>query len=282
MISTMYDNKKTRQQLRTEARETAKLLVRTGKPRGTFRWDYTLGFIGVAIGILLVVAAPRTRLELVIWLTIMFGSLIYPTLHVVKMVLQSKLKRAQVPITMILLAALGSTIGYHVWPPIRRHTLSDKERSQFEEPLRYQTEPREDIQIICAQNDERACVYAAQFVGLFREAGWRVQNNRAEPVHMNNPESGIVLFKRGVGKLDPNNWRSGLWTALTASVVDVRRSFVNIGIEAEMEGNPELPEGMISVYFALEKEDEGVPTNLTKTMEELGTQWRGGPIPPPK
>ena len=85
-------DRKTRQQLRAEAREAAKLLVRTGKPKEVFRWDYTLGFFGVALGIILVVAPPRSRAEIIIWLIVMFVVLAYPALHIVRTVLHTKLK----------------------------------------------------------------------------------------------------------------------------------------------------------------------------------------------
>ena len=236
----------------------------------------------MGIGILLVVAPPRTRAELVFWLVAMFAVLVYPTLHIGRAVLQTRLGWAQAPAAIVLLVVMACAMGYRVWPPIRRHTLGERERFLFEKPLSEQKEPREQIQIICAQGDETACVYAAQFVNIFRQAGWTVQDNRVVPVRMNNPTAGIVLWKRGEGKLDPDNWRSGLWTALTASVIDVRQAFANIGIEPELASNPEMPEGVISVYFGLEKEDESEPTNLTNIMEKLGKRWRGGPVPPPK
>jgi hypothetical protein len=275
------DDKKTRQQRRAEAREAAKLLVR-GKTPGAFRWDYTLGLVGAAIGIILVLAPPKTRQETVLWLVAMFALLVYPAFHVVRASLQSRVKWLQTPVAMILLGGVVFGIGHHVWPPIRRHTLSVQERYSFEKPLSEQKEPREEIQILCAEGDEPSCLYGGQFVNLFREAGWKVQNNRIERVRLNNPSAGIVLFKHGTGKLDPDNWQSGLWTALTASLVDVRRAFVNIGIEPESASNPELREGVISIYFGLEREDEGAPTNLTSTMKKLGSEWRGGPIPPSK
>jgi hypothetical protein len=187
---------------------------------------------------------------------------------------------------LFILAVAAVVIGVvsivpidRLWRPVHRHMLSEKERALFEKPLSDQKEPREEIQIVCAEKDEPACVYATQFVNIFREAGWKVQNNQVERVRMMNPAAGVILFKHGEGKLDPDNWRSGLWTSLTASLVDVRQAFVNIGIEPENAGNPELPEGVISVYFGLEKEDESKPTSLTKTMERLGKNWRGGPVP---
>jgi hypothetical protein len=274
--------RKTRQQLRAEAREAAKLLLQTGKPKQALRWDYSLFFIGVVIGIVLVVAPPRTRLAMVFWLIIMFGSLVYPLLHLVRAALQTRMKSARVPTAIILSAILVSAVGYSVWPPIRRHTLSDKERALFEKPLSEQKGPREEIQITCSQGDEAACVYANQFVNIFREAGWRVRDNHVERVLMSNPTGGIFIFKRGTGKLNPDDWRSGLWTALTLSFVNVRQAFVNLGIEPESGSNPEMPEGVITVYFGSEKDAEGAPTVLTDMMKRAERQWRDGTVPRPK
>src|SRR6266404_327548 len=207
------DVTKTRQQLRAEAREVAKLLVQAGKPKASFRWEYTLALIGLAIGILLVVAPPKTRVDTVTWLTVIFVTLVYPALHLVRAVLRTRLKWVQAPAAVVLAATFASAIGYRVWPPIRRHTLNEKERALFEKPLSEQKEPREEVQLVCTQGDESACVYAAQFVDIFREAGWKVRDNHVQRVRMNNPTAGIILFKRGVGKLDPDNWRSRLYTA---------------------------------------------------------------------
>ena len=272
----------TRQQRRAEAREAAKLLLETSRSRQAFRWDYTLAFIGLAIGIILVIAPPRTPTETTFWLAIMFVALVYPALHLIRALLQTRLKWIQTPSAIFLSAAMASALGHQVWPPIRRHTLSEKERALFEKPLSEQKEPREEIQIVCAQGDEAACVYAAQFVNIFREAGWKVRDNHVEPVRMNNPTAGIVLFRHGRGKPDTDNWRSGVWTALTASLIDTRQAFANIGIEPESGSNPELPEGVVSIYFGLEKENEGEPTDFTKTMKKLGKHWRGGPVPTSK
>jgi hypothetical protein len=240
-----------------------------------------LTLFGTVVGIVLVVSPPKTRGETAFWLAAMFAALIYPSLHLVRTILHDKVKSLQAFASIGLSAILTIAIGHHIWPPVHRHALNDRERNLFEKPLAEQKEPREEIEILCAQGNESVCVYAAQFVNFFREAGWEVRGNYVQPVILSNPNAGIVLFKHGQGTLDPDNWQSGLWSALTASLVDVRRAFINIGIQPESASNPQLHEGVISIYFGLEKEDESVPTTLTKTMEKLGNQWRGGPIPSP-
>jgi len=268
---------KTRQQRRAEAREAAKLLLH-GKPG--FRWDYTLGFFGAAVGIILVLAPPKTPTETILWLAPMFGLLCYPALHIVRAIFGDKLRQIQFPVAIVLLLGLSFGIAKHVWPSVHRHTLTSKERYSFEKPLAEQKESREEIQLTCDAGAEPTCVYGAQFVNFFREAGWKVSNNRIEPVRMNNPMAGVVLYKRGVGKLDPDKWNSGLWSALTVSLISVRNAFVNIGIEPESGNNPQMPEGIISIHFGMEKEDEGAPTDFTNLMKKLGRNWHGGPIPP--
>jgi len=207
--------------------ETAKLLLRGDKPKQAFGRGNTLTLFGTVVGIVLVVNPVRTRGETVFWLFVMFAALIYPLLHLARTILHDKLKSLQALASIGLPAILVIAIGHHIWPPIHRHALNDRERALFEKPLSEQKEPREEIEILCAQGNEPVCVYAAQFVNFFREAGWKVRDNHVQPVTLSNPTAGIVLFKHGQETLDPDKWQSGLWTALTASCAlrEVRRPY---------------------------------------------------------
>ena len=55
----------------------------------------------------------------------------------------------------------------------------------------------------CAQADEAACIYADQFINIFRDAGWKVHNNRLDRIMLARPWPGVVLFKKGTGQLVP-------------------------------------------------------------------------------
>src|SRR5271157_4387882 len=57
--------------------------------------------------------------------------------------------------------------------------------------------------------------WTAMFINIFREAGWKVQNNQVERVTLGRPPAGIVLFRHTDGDPDPNDWRSGTWVRVS-------------------------------------------------------------------
>ena len=179
-----------------------------------------------------------------------------------------------------MILAVGS-YGWLVWPPVRRHTFNQRERYAFEKPLQEQKEPRETITLSCPAADENTCVYAAQFVDMFREAGWKIQNNAVERVTLGRAYPGVILVKHGTGKLDPNNWRSGLWTQMSPSLEHVRQAFINVGIEPDSIADEALPQDMLRVYFGSEKINPSERTSLTDAMEALERERQRGTVPKP-
>jgi hypothetical protein len=101
---------RTRQQRRAEAREAAKLLVQ--EKRTGFRWDYTLALLGLALTICLVLFPPATEWVVGLLLSVMFGLLVYPALHLTRAILQTRLKSSQLPISLVLLAGM---VGIFSW-----------------------------------------------------------------------------------------------------------------------------------------------------------------------
>ena len=272
----------TRAERRATAREMAKLLLRQPPEKRKFRWDYTLGLLGVALGIASVLGPPQTPLSARAWTLVLFGVLVYPALHLVEWALRVRRKWITYPVTLVVLACIVFAFGKAVWPQGHRHVFTKSERDAFEQPLKEQKAPREGIQVGCPQADENTCIYATQFIDLFREAGWTVQGNQVQRVTLGRPSSGVTLFKRGSGKLDPSNWRSGLWTAISPSLESVRQAFVNVGIEPDSGANSDLPEEVIAVYFGSEKSNEAERTPLTETMEKVERWRRDGNIPKPQ
>jgi uncharacterized membrane protein YhaH (DUF805 family) len=261
---------KSRRQRREEAREAAKLLMRQPSRDKKFRWDYTLACVGVSIAIGIVLAPPQTPLLTGLWLLAFFGVLVYPVLHFSAWILGVKRKWDTDLPTVAILVVVVFLFGRAVWPRSHRHVFSETEQNVFEQPLKGQVEPHEEIQITCPQADENTCIYAAQFIDFFRDAGWTVRGNKVERVTLAKPLKGVILFKQGTGKLDPANWRSGLWTAFSPSIKSVGQAFVNVEIEPDSGANPDLPEGVITIYFGPEKPNEAEKTPFTRTMESLG------------
>lgn len=159
--------------------------------------------------------------------------------------------------------------GVWVWPPAHRHRLEKGEWEAFQAPLKRQIDPKERIQILCPPDDESSCVYAGQFVNVFRDAGWTVENNGVQRVAMQLPTAGVSILTRGEGQLDPNNWRSGLWQTWTPSFISVCQSFEGIGIEPEAYATLQQHPDEIALYFGPEKENPSEKTAVTYWMEKV-------------
>ena len=254
--------------LRKTAREKAERLVPVSREgKGFPNKDITLFFIGVAVGIAIVLVPPQSPLWVGVWLCVLFLVLIYPTLHFAKWVLRGRLSLITYPGAILILAITVSIFGRAVWPQVHRHFFTEVERNQFEQPLKDQMETREEIQIMCPVADESSCVYAGQFIDLFRQAGWKVQGNQVDRITLAKPLAGVVLFQHGSGTLDPDNWQLGLWSPISPSLENVRKAFVNVGIEPDSGANPNLPGNIIAIYFGLEKKNQAERTRLTAMME---------------
>jgi len=233
--------------------------------------------------VLLLLAPKMGRFLTIVVLVAMTGCLVHPILELawVRNAVLQKTKSIRFVFLMIVAVALVGIFGVYVWPPSRRHTLSESESRAFASPLMAQTSPRETIKLGCAAADENTCVYAGQFLDLFREAGWLVQGNQVERVTLAKPMAGVILFQKGTGKLDPNNWRSGLWTQASPSIENVRRAFLNIGVEPEAAVDANYPSGVLGVYFGSEKENPSERTALTDMEENIEKWRRDGTIPVP-
>lgn len=267
----------TRAEKREQARQLAKEILRNNPiPPPRWRTDLTLTLAVGVLGIILVFMPPQTERTTLLWLVAMFGCGLYPALHFTELALRTRKKWIPKIVGSCVFGILVITFGIRVWPPLKRHVLSHEEWSAFETPLKEQQASRDEIQVLCPQMDEGTCIYAAQYVNIFRDAGWTVQSNKVERVIMESPLAGITIFRKGTGSPDPNNWRSGVWTRVTPSLVSVAQAFENVGIEPGSGNNPQLPEGAIAVYFGPEKQNEGESTDLTNLMN---TFRKGFPKP---
>ena len=268
----------TRAERREAARELAKLLVKEGPSKKKFRWDVTLTCAVAVMAIVIVFVPPVDRISTLAWLLLMFGLGVYPALHLGEWALPRCPKWIADLLAIAMVLLLISGFGWLRWPHVRRHKLTSDEWANFEKPLRSQDGPREKIEILCPQNDEVTCAYADQFINVFRDAGWTVVKNSLNRVLIARPLSGITLFKKSTGTPDPNNWRSGVWTRVSPSLVNVCQAFENIGIEPESGSNSELDDDVIAIYFGPEKVNEGERTQFTGIME----QYRAGKLPLPR
>jgi hypothetical protein len=166
--------------------------------------------------------------------------------------------------------------GYHSI----RHTLSSKEIEKFREPLISIKEgERPQIHLACPAADETVCVYAAQYIQVFRDAGWTVPTGVVERVTLAIPFDGIRLFEHIDAHSDPTDPKSQYqWMAITRPSIAVYDSFSSIGIISDVGHGDAIPKDSITIYFGPPKQNESAPTQFTKTVEQVKYQWKHNPL----
>lgn len=261
---------------RRERRETARKLAReimqtSNRREQSPKVDVALWFLAAFMALGLLLVAPKIgRGVTAVVIVGMAGCLAHP-LWQLRLVQRAPSPRERAyRFAGMMSTALGALMafGVFVWPPVTRHHLSQREWNRFEKPLRVQQKgEHEEIQIVCPAADEPTCVYAEQFINIFRDAGWKVQNNEVQRVTLARPPAGVMLYKHSDGTPDPNDWRSGAWTRVSPGLVSVYQAFASIGIEPDEESRKDIAEEVMTIYFGTAKADEGEPTNLTQTME---------------
>jgi hypothetical protein len=190
-----------------------------------------------------------------------------------------KLRWLSASITLATLAAVITLAIWVGWPPMHRHTLSEVERQKFEKPLRDFNHPKMSIHMYCAPNDEVNCEYAASLIPLFGESGWDVSGEVGRFI-LPRPEPGIIIAVHGSASPDVEHklkWNEGEWTKVTPETGQVRKAFINIGIEPDSTSGSIIPENQINVYVGRERENESAPTDMTRAYENLERAERDHP-----
>jgi hypothetical protein len=252
------------------------------KQEGISAGDIALWFLAAFMTLGLFLAAPKIgRALTVIVLVVMFTCLVHPIwqLPFIKGINRGTVR---VPLFIGLLVSVAlfiSAFGFYVWPPIKRHPLSGSEREFFESALRLQKGDDLEIQLACSPNDEKTCTYAGQFIRPVGDSGWKVQAYVSRLV-LTRPLDGIMIYRRGGDRdysLQHYN-AGGYFNINEPHLLAMQKAFQSIQIEPSGGTDPELPENVMMVYFGPEREDEGEPTDLTRTTE-WATGKREGPFP---
>jgi hypothetical protein len=188
-------------------------------------------------------------------------------------------RATRIIVGVVCICALVGGYGYFVWPPRHRHSLSEKEKAAFEKPLRWLNQPQMSVHLYCAPYDEVDCVYAAELIPLFGEAGWDV-STMVERITLGRPKPGIVIGLHGTVKPEDEpklKWNEGEWTKVTPEEEVVRQAFVNIGIEPDSTSGAIVPENQINIYVGHERENESDPTDMTQMFRNLDRARRENP-----
>src|SRR5215208_697303 len=168
-------------------------------------------------------------------------------------------------VVIALLSLLGASfVQYRMWKQPEETArkgrpqygqLTPEQWAKLQEALKASPPPHEKIVLGCGLNEE-ACVFAGEFLNLFRRAGWEVENNSVRRFVADHPVAGIVVSMHGVGKHDPSNPDSGLWAIVSQSRIDLGNAFSSIGLTPHFEADPKRPEGTILVFFGVAPSEE--------------------------
>ena len=228
---------------------------------------------------------PRTPLVVCLVCSVMALLLIYAFLQLpwIREASPASAKVTKTILTLVGTLGVVGAYGVFVWPPHHRHALSEKEKAEFEEPLKSRLETTVSVQMACPTNDEVDCVYASNLIPLFGEAGWNVRLEVTR-VSLQRPMQGINLVLHSTTDYVPKKWNEGVWTKMLPAIVPIDKAFVAIGIEPDSNSGFSVGDNQIIVYVGPERDDEAAPTQLTHTvesMEQVDKDRREGKITPP-
>jgi hypothetical protein len=247
-----------------------------GKPSSKHKREWDAGwFLAAFMALGLLLLAPKIgRTVSLLVLVGMAGCLVHPIwkLDFVQKAPNAVWLWVRFMCVMIVGMVVVALFGFYVWPPVKRHQLSAKERIGFENELRPQKGSELRVQIACPAGEEKICVHADQFIGLFGESGWNVQPSITR-VTFTRPGSGVTVLRRGGNKeYLENHWEGGAYFPINEPhVLAIQKAFRTIAIEVEGESDPDLAENTMMIYFGIEKENEAESNNFTRE-----TDWATG------
>ncbi len=276
------EQQKPRAQRREEARALAKEMLRSEKIKPANTKLDKGWFLAAFMALALLLIAPKIgRAITAVLLVGMASCLVHPIWHLGSVQRASPHSLRNWRFAGILLIALISVglFGAYVWPSIKRHTLTAKERASFENALKAQKGDDIEIQLACPPNDEKGCTYAGQFIRPVGDSGWKVQAYVSR-LTLTKPLDGIMIYRRG-GNRDYSLQHydaGGYFNINEPHLLVMQKAFESIQIEPSGGTNSDLPENVMMIYFGPERENEAEPTDLTRSTE-WATGKREGPFP---
>jgi hypothetical protein len=226
-------------------------------------------FLAAVMALALLLLAPKVGREVTaVVLILMIALLIHPIwkLNVVQRAPSISAKCKRFGIIMLPTVVLVASFGAYVWPPIKRHLLTAKERTRFEEVLKQQNGADLEVQFACPPDDEKACTYAGQFIRPVGDSGWKVQAYVTR-VTLTKPLDGIMIYRRG-GNRDyalQHYDAGGYFENNEPHLLAMQKAFQSIQIEPSGGTDPDISDNLMMIYVGLERENEAETTDLTRS-----------------
>ncbi len=163
-------------------------------------------------------------------------------------------------------------------PNYLRGDLVEADQKRFVDGLVVGDSDKYLINIDCPANDEPTCVYAAQYLDLFKRAGWKLSDGVIHRVTLGVPVSGIRLGVYSNVTFDPNQPPgTGHWLQITPGMMAALQAFANVQLGADFTSGSTIPQGTMEVYFGTIESTERAKEDL-KTAQMLIAQYRSRPF----
>ena len=141
----------------------------------------------------------------------------------------------------IVVAGFGMNAYWKSTHPAKAlHDFSTKERSAFMEALKSGVGPTQSVWLACPEGKAETCRLVGQFIKMFQESGWRVEENRVMTWNPAHPLGGVHLIVHAAGGPDD---------AVPADTIGIKKSFSVLGIPVQTAVAPDVPKNSIGVYF---------------------------------
>jgi hypothetical protein len=239
-------------------------------------------YLAAVMALALFLLAPKVGRDVTsVVLIFIFILLVHPIwkLNFVQRPTSNSQKVRRFGIVMLPTIILAASFGAYVWPPVKRHLLTVRERTGFEAVLKQQNGGDLEVQFACPPNDEKACTYAGQFIRPVGDSGWKVQAFVTR-LTLTKPLDGIMIYRRGGNRDYTLQYydAGGYFNINEPHLLAMQKAFQSIQIEPSGGADPDIPENVMMIYVGLERENEAEPTDLTKSTEWASGK-RMGPFP---
>src|SRR5580765_7726027 len=117
-------------------------------------------------------------------------------------------------------------------PPKPLHTFSEKERSAVIQALRANGAASRSVWLSCPDGKREICRLVKQFVAMFQESGWRVEDNKVVAWTPAHPLGGVYLILQAEGEPDD---------LTRAAEKGLKNSFTALGIPVSSASAPDVP-----------------------------------------
>jgi len=114
------------------------------------------------------------------------------------------------------------------------HSFSAKEKSDFVSTLKARGVPDHSVWLACPVGREDICQKVRQFVVMFKDAGWRVEQDRVNTWNPAHPLGGVYLILNSADRIDTSS---------------VKNSFLSLGIPVQAASAPDVPSNSIGIFF---------------------------------